>query len=231
MDCPEEAGIDNPGCIRVVRLIQAGSASPDELVFLWEQTVAYLHKGIEARSRMSGHDPSMGVEDLEQELFIRVPKWAKTFPVSMVNWPMWIRSCWFRWIINHSQYHGRHRPMAWASESSLEEGHDYAHVPSNAPEPGEESPAQDLLVDLFHILGSFQAGSTNEWQLASRKYLALRIVGQLSIEDAAALANRKWSPEHYRQMELKVLGTYDPGMGKRDSTGKCIARRKPKPDV
>lgn len=231
MDSPEEQGIDNPGCIRVVRLIQAGSASPDDLVFIWRQTISYLHKGIEIRSRMSSHDPSMSPEDLEQELFIRVPKWAMTFPASMDNWPKWIRSCWYRWILNHSQHHGRHRPRGWASDSSLDEGQGYDNVPSNSPEPGMESPAQNVLQDLFLILDDMQSACKREWQLACRKYLAFRIVGQLSIERSAALANKKWTPEHYRQMELRVLGIYDPTMGKRDSNGKCLARRKTKPDV
>lgn len=231
MDCPEEPGIDNPGCIRVVRLVQSGSASPDDLVFLWQQTVQYLHKGIAIRSHMSAHDPSMAVEDIEQELFMRVPRWAMTFPLAMDNWPKWIRSCWYRWILNHSQYHGRHRPREWASDASLDEGRGYENVPSNTPEPGDENPSQELLVDLFQLMGAFQAGSTKEWQLASRKYLALRIVGQLSIEQSAAVANKLWTPEHYRQMELKVLGMYDPGMGKRDSSGKCIARKHRRKDV
>lgn len=232
----EEPGIDNPGCVRVVRLVQSGMASQDDLVFLWQQTVAYLHKGLEVRSRMSSHDPSMSVEDLEQELFIRVPKWAMTFPKSMSNWPQWIRSCWFRWIINHSQHHGRHRPRCWVQQTELEghnEGFDFEGGISDpkAKEPGEESPAQNVLQDLFHIMDDLQSACAKEWQLASRKYLALRVVGQLSIEQAAEVASKKWTPEHYRQMELKVLGIYDPGMGKRDSSGRCLARRKPRPDV
>jgi hypothetical protein len=154
-----------------------------------------------------------------------------TFPASMSNWPQWIRSCWFRWIINHSQHHGRHRPRTWTSDSSLDEGHGYDNIPSNAPEPGEESPAQNVLQDLFHIMDDLQSACAKEWQLASRKYLALRVVGQLSIEQAAEVASKKWTPEHYRQMELKVLGIYDPGMGKRDSSGRCLARRKPRKDV
>ena len=229
-----EPGIDNPGCVRVVRLIQAGTASDEDLLFLWRQTVDYLHKGIKSRSNMSQHDPSMAVEDLEQELFIRVPKWAMTFPDAMDSWPRWIRSCWYRWILNFSSYHGRRRPRNWVSDSvDTEDGTTLAEcIPDpNAHEPGEESPAQNLLEDVIEIMKGYQTGATPAWQLASRRYMAFRIVVGLPIEQSAALANPAWSPEYYRKMELQILGMYDPTMGRRDAKGNCTARKKPNPGI
>lgn len=193
--------LDNDKCIVIVRKIQTDSASEEEKLFLWEQTCHYIRKGIEQRAYHSRHDPCMSTEDLQQELWVRIPTWAKTFPLHMSSWGQWARSCWWRWSTNNTQYHGRHRPHGWISTDAV------VHI-NNLKENRRNTIKQDTYEEIIDLLNNRWNFEDEDFKEAIYKYLYNRIVCSMSKRESADKASKKHSHESFRQWEIEIIEFY-----------------------
>jgi hypothetical protein len=193
----------NDACVLIVRKIQEGAATEDDLLFLWRETCKYINRGIESWSYVSMQDPCMGTEDIRQDLYLRIPGWAKTFRPDMTCWGQWARSCWWRWIQNHAKHHARHRPKDWISidipYTGLYEPQNYITtiVINQANELTETYKEFAEIIDNGLFL---RTNSKDEKGILFKVFLWNRIVLSLSLRNATPAGMsyevcRKWESE------------------------------------
>jgi hypothetical protein len=203
--------IDDKEIIAIIRRIQAGTNSQEDTVTLWKETCNYIQKGIVSRSYKSSQDPSMSVQDIYQEVFIRIPSWAMTFPKDMTSWGQWARSCWWRFSVNLAQHHFRHRPYAWVSmdaESETINRHRHHQCVKNIPAKDMHDKRQELYDDIIELMDSRYSVKSDRLRKKIYKYLYERIINNNSIRKSALLVDTKINYETFRKYETQIITLY-----------------------
>lgn len=199
----------------------SGQASDEEMMAIWHHACKILKNQYNHRTRTDEADPILRVEDLEQETWLKLKGWCKSFPKDGdMTVDHWFRVCWRNVSVNLSEHAARRRPRKWKSlEYMLELLNRNNSMGSGTSIPDVITKSEDFVLpdpppnlnEIWHDLCLIIDHTPMDPKVKSRmkRFMAFRLLGYSVVESTRLVHYRTdLRGEVLRLAELDVITKY-----------------------